>query len=402
MNAGNDGKKSALSAPLIFPHNVGPGIRYGSTALLYHGRLIVGLPGWVSMRPIKAFSHVCSVADAKGTGLLPLFRTTQHFLSLSITQGRSAIGDLEPLQPWVTRAMLVYPGNRAAYAAWDSLREQCLPLALWCLRDPVHMCTASREFVWRVWEYALELGGNPDEPDSVDAEAVIAALEDRARELGSPDLVLAECLLNRYCMPRSDASGSYAIGDPDVLALLARIGSSIEEGDNPEVRKESLAFFFFDNVLSKYVGPLVRPRNERIALLLDKHGDALTRLRAHCKREASELLAYPPTASQLEDAVQQTLSRMKDEAADLANINAAAMRDYVSELARDPKIWGAVSGLIGIGVTDTGSAIVNASLAVTLFASVGATAVKGSQERRKILKESPWSVVYFARQHRDS
>src|SRR4051794_28674376 len=207
-------------APLVFPHYVGPGMRDLTPVLLYHGKLAVSLPGWPNNSTVATFSRVGEHAQRTAHQLAPVFNLAGHFFELAQEQALREIESLKPLGDRVSRSIVVYPGTSFEYEQWDESHDTYLPLVRAALGDPLFCCTASVEFVWRVWELSLELGADPDDESTTDPAKVLAALTVRAERLGSADLLMAECVLHRFFLP-SSGIGSYATSSPIALVLLA-------------------------------------------------------------------------------------------------------------------------------------------------------------------------------------
>lgn len=383
--------------PLAFPHHIGPGTRNLTTALLYHRGLEVSLPGWIVETPIEAFNIVFAHAVAASHPLRPVFGSVAHFFELAQVQGIEAMEALRPLGGRITKVLTVYPGTTDAYASWEPIHNSCLPVAADALSDPITSCTASVEFVWRVWEAALELGADPDDVKTVNASAVLALLDERAKRLGDPKLLLAECVLNRYCMPRSGA-GSYATASASAVELLASIGTTlkrdIDDVDTTTIRREALAFYLYDRVVEPFVSSMTPPAIPVLAALIDENEEALVRMRTHCENEAAALIASSPNPQSMRAALAKSLGRMTEEAQAIAKVDRSTVRTYFETLSESYVAWTTIAGLIGSAVSLP--AVVTASLAITGFSLMGANAVKASRERREALQASPWMPLYHA------
>lgn len=393
-------KPTKPGGPLSFPHHVGPGTRDHTSALLYHGGIGVTLPGWFNPTVLLTFLAVGQHAHKTAHPLTPLFSSALHYFDLAHEQSKSEMVSLEPLSPWVTAVVTLYPGNTEAYESWTPLHPALLPLAAMSLEDPLHLATAGVEFVWRVWELALELGASAEEtsPSDVNHQGILDALQTRATQLGNGPLLFAECALNRYCMPRSGA-GFYVTSSDHAVGILGAMGLLIEGEDDTAAatvaRTEHLSFYLFDRILKPFIKPLHAPNVERVATLMADHAEARLRMRNHCESSAGTLIASGAIGSQLEQLVQRAFIQMSDEAQSIADVDAATLRDYLDRLSEDPKVWTAVAGLVGtsVGLPEA----VAASLAVTTLSLLGAHAVAARRQKRDTLKGSPWGLVYYAK-----
>lgn len=392
-------KPALLEAPLAFPYHLGPGTRGLTTVLLFKGKLLVDLPGFLHSGPTDAFNTLLDFASRQQSPLTPFLGEVAHFSNLSLEHGSRELKALEPLRSRILRINTVYPGTVSVYEDWEKFHEPCLYLAARALGNPLQRCVASLEFVWRAWEYGLEIGGDPEEPSSIAADRVLSYFQDRLAKLGSPELLLAECALNRYCMPRQGVV-SYATDSEDAVGILSAIGQTMVEDleSDAEQRGESLSFYLFDRLLEPHIRKLDPTYVPRLAQLMDEHSEPLQRLRDKCQRTALELVARPPRDEHLPAVVRTSLEDMRKEAGEIVNIDTAQVRSFVAGLAGDPRVWGAVAAFIG----SVGSLpqVITASVAVTGLSLLGGKAVTSALERRKKLRTSPWAFVYHASKER--
>jgi hypothetical protein len=385
--------------PLAFPHHLGPGTRDLTPVLLFHERMAVTMPGWLAPGVLATFFTVGEYASVHQHRLSPVFNMANHYLELAQKQAIAALDAFEPLGSRIARVLAVYPGDSNAYAKWDPLLDRCLPIAVALLREPLHCCTASVEFAWRVWETSLELGADPDDPTAARPDAILQALDARAHRLGDdPLLLLAESGMNRYCMPRSGA-GSYATASASAVSMLAAIGADMTgdvANEDISVRREALAFFLFEQVAQPFLKPLTPSTASMIADLMAQHVEPLSRMRRKCEQEALVLLSDRTLDPRLlSSAVSTSVETMEDEAQAIAGLDQKSMRSYVSTISENPTVWATVSGLVASAAALP--EVVTASLAITAFSLLGATAVKASRERRESLQKSPWAFLYHAK-----
>ena len=319
---------------------------------------------------------------------------TAHLFELAQLHASDEIESLRPLGKRVLKVLTVYPGTTEAYSRWDSIRGPALKVLLPALDNPLERCTASIELIWRLWEYALEKGLDPDVEEDVDPDPLLKYIAKRARQIGGTTALLAECALNRYTMPRSTAT-AFATSSDVAVAMLGELGQSFTGTvDLGLPTREALAFFFFDRILSKYTFPLYPPYIPTLASLLDNHVDSLESLREKCRDSALEIVSNAPREAQLPDVISASLRKMVEEASEIVNIDRASIRSYFSQLAQDYRVWATVGGL---GATvGTLPNPVTAGLAITAFSVLGAQAVKESMRRRKEIAKTPYKFVYYA------
>lgn len=385
--------------PLAFPHHFGPGVRDLTSVLLFHEQLTVTMPGWLAQGTLATFFTVGEYAAAHQHRLSPAFNMANHYLELAQKQAISAVDAFKPLGSRITRVLAVYPGDSTAYAKWEPLLDRCLPVAAALLNEPLHCCTASVEFVWRVWETSLELGADPNDPAAARPDEILRVLDARAAQLGNdPLLLIAESGLNRYCMPRSGA-GSYATASESAVAMLATIGTDMV-GDitheDMNVRHEALAFYLFEQITQPFLKPLTPTTASVIAQLMTEHAEPLARMRKTCEREALNLLSDRSIDPRLvPSAVSASVEAMTEEAQAITGLDQKSMRTYLSTISENPTVWATVGGLVASAVALP--EVVTASLAITAFSLLGATAVKASRERRESLRNSPWAFLYHAK-----
>ncbi|MDI3284803.1 hypothetical protein [Polyangium sp. 15x6] len=380
---------------LAFPHHIGPGTRDLTSVLLYHGRLALTVPGWRSPGPIETLRITLERAQQTAHPLLSVFRAAAHYLDLALNHARSETEALAPLGDKICTVQLIYSGTTDAYRQWEPAHDKCLTIAAVAAeQSPLYRCTAAVEFVWRVWEAALELRAGLNR---IDPDAILELFSKRASQLGHPTLLFAECIINRFGIfhsgvPRIATSSGFSM---DILNAIAA-DVPIDEGSvDADVQLESLAFYLFRHVIENFVGSLAPPRVLAIAYILDNHSDELLRMRTHCRREAAKLLARPPRPELLRLVILDILQGMQEEAQSIAKSDRDTMKTLFSSLAQDTAAWATVANLIGLTVALPNAVAV--SLGIAMFSLLGAKAVKANSEQKSLLKKSPWSVVYYAK-----
>ncbi|HEY7770662.1 hypothetical protein [Longimicrobium sp.] len=183
------------------------------------------------------------------------------------------------------------------------------------------------------------------------------------------------------------------------LKLLARLGNAMSKGiDTTDIRASELAFYLFEKLIASHVPSSLHPPHiESIAMLMDEKGIELERMRRRCRQEARKLVSESPTEASLSHALSDAVGTMRDEIAEIAELDQRSLRSWLSSVGEDPAVWATVSGLVGSFAAALPAAL-SASLAVTSFAAMGASAVKEGRRRRELLEKSPWSFVHFARE----
>jgi len=353
------------------------------------------MPGWLAPGPIETFQRLHARSVKLAHPLQPLLDSVFHFFGLAQLHAQREFENLEPLKDRFLRTLVVYPGTEETYRSWEPLHKPCLAACHLSLANPLNMCTASVEFLWRSWEVALELGADPDQPDTIDPDRILGFLADRADTLGNPELLVAECSLNRYFMPRSGA-GSYVTDSEEVADLVSVIRDrESDQREEPDQTLEVLTFFFFDQILQQYTNPLSRNYAPQLAKLMTSQAEPLQRLREKCSEQALGLLSNPPNKNLLEKAILQSLRNMTDEACIIADSDSRTMASYFSQLSQNPTVWGTVAGLLGSLTTPHD--VVTASFAVAGLSVLGASAMEARSKQKGVLKSSPWSFVYYAR-----
>ena len=388
-------KRESTLPPIAFPHYIGPGTRGLTTALLFHGRLVLTLPGWMNPGVIDAFTAVLQRACERAHPLEGMLRTIGHHFELVQKHAIAEMEAITPLGGRISRVMTVYSGTSDAFASWERVRASCLEVLTPALNDPLQMNVATMELIWRLWEHALEKGHDPDSRSDFKADEILDYFQQRAIALGGPDALIAESALNRYTISKGFAY-SLATDSEVSLQVLARMGHFIASdiGDTVDAQREALAFFLFDRLAHKYVGPLYPSNVARVATLMSEHSGALDSLKTKCLQQAGSLLDRPPAEAHLVNAVSSLLQQMEEEAAEIAQLDRNSVRSYLEELAQDSKVWATVAGfLAGLG---TLPAPVLATLGITALSLMGAGATKSVVTKQRKLRKSAWRFLYYA------
>src|SRR5690349_18077702 len=132
------------------------------------------MPGWISPGP---FIHFNAIAPrSAGTKVANAFGAAQHHFELAQKQGAEATTDLADLKDKLLRVLVVGGGTTESYANGEAYHSRCLHIAAKALELPQLMNVAAMQFIWRVFELSLELGGDPEKAPS-DPDKVVAILE---------------------------------------------------------------------------------------------------------------------------------------------------------------------------------------------------------------------------------
>jgi len=266
------------------------------------------------------------------------------------------------------------------------------------LQMPTHLATACNDFVWRVWELALELGASSEDQQAtdVDADAVLTTLQARAAELGDPMLLLAECALHRYFVPfKSRSAVAFATASQHAASIIETLHATDVEPhvDSSEHRVESLSFFFFDQLVRQFVRPLNPTSVEKTLELLAERAKERQKLRQHCRAEAEALLSDVTSVTPLQSRVTDALRSMRDSAEALVEADRTTMQALFTKLREDPKVWAAI---IALGGPAVGMPAVQLPAAVTALTLLGTHALTARREGKERVSESPLSLVYYA------
>lgn len=385
----------------MYPYHLGYEIADFSTSLLYHGSLLVGIPGWVSQRPVEVFDHVLRWVEHSQSDWLPTFEMVKTALMEAWRHGAVAAHVLEPLEGRVKKLTFVGSGTIETYEEISKLdvsseiRSQIASE----LRVPAWRHIAATEFVWRVYELSLELSGDP--------EIILHHLRSTQ---SSPEQVLVDCLLHRLTS-FGDGGGCLSTNSQTAVNVLQSIEQRVagQEDDDSSCRIDNLAMYFFETLTAPYAPPLAPPFISQIAQLIENRQGELDSLRAKCHREA-EHLVYDASRFQADDGaivesrVKEALAVMVEEVSGIAHVNSTTASAIVTQMAEDSTVWMMVLGFIGSRVAGL-PGVVPASLAVALLSKAGSLSVKELRSRYQTLRKSSWAGIYFmsriAPSHRD-
>lgn len=379
--------------PFIFPYHVGPVTQHFTSALLYSSKLSVSMPAWPMDHPIRAFQMVLERAEQRQHALLPLLSTVDHHFEVTQIQAIAKMKELEPLRGRMINVMTAYPATEEQYSLWEGMHDPCLRIAHASLNDSQILNSATTDFIFRIYELALEQSDELDEIGD-DPDSILETLSRRAERLGDDVLLLAESALNRYSLPRWGI-GEYFTNAQPAADILSFIGKQFQTDVNTsDLRTAELSFLLFDQLISSYAPPLHYPHIEQVAELMDKKGGELERMRKKCRKEAEKLVDAALPEDKLNRAFKDSIETLREEVSDIAQLDRKAFHKLVNTLLEDKVAWTTVAGLAGALLAPVPAAVA-ASLALTAFSILGASAFKARREKLDALKDSPWSLVYF-------
>lgn len=374
---------------IVFPQMFGPAVRAYGAALLWHGRLTISAGSHISSLPVVHFAEVGKASN--NTPVAEVFGTVMQHFTLASSQSMDELKNLNDLGEYIRPAAFVGSGTTASYAEWEPFHETCLQPAADMLFDTQIMNMAADAFVWRVYERSLEMGsglGGPRDP-----KAVAAYFVERMNEVGGPNGLLAECVLNRFAIARPQVV-PVATNSAKTLEILAKVGRGFDPADRTSgIQEEQLAFTLFETVLRDVVPLLEPPHTAKVANLLENRAAEIDAARAKCRAEAARLIVEAPSAEQLEKAIKESIQRLHEEAQAIATVDRTAMKELLRKLLEDEKVWISLAGIVG-SLVGSMPAVVPAAAAVTAFSLLGTSALRATREMKKTLSESTWSIAY--------
>lgn len=379
----------------VFPYHLGPTIRRFATPLLYGGKLCVSLPSWLHQEQIaQCYNDVFTRASATHHPILDTMRIANHHFALAQRQAEAEVSNLSPLGDRIQKIIILYPGTPEHYQRWEPVLGSALPLLAPELQHPQLMNVAAVEFIWRVYESYLVEDGNP--------ARVLDSLNKRVTALpdADPNILLLECLLNRFSVAGTHHSESYSAiyNVTDRMAFLEvptlwQINAT-DDIDLAPRRIQTLAFTLFDQVLAEHVPLLEGKSVQALANLMERRKGELDELRKTCWREATALVYDSPTEPQLRRAISDALERIQGEIQAVLEIDSTTLKKYLWSLAEDDYFWCLVGGIIGSATLGAPN-LLSAAIAMTAFSKLGTKALKSTREASDVLRSSPWSFLYY-------
>jgi hypothetical protein len=266
------------------------------------------------------------------------------------------------------------------------------------LADEQLYSVAVGEFMWHVHELALEVTSGELPGANSNLAEVVNQLERRAKRLGSPDLLLAQCLLHRFSFAR--ITGARVVTTKaETLPILQNTGIAPDSSERAqEAVAGQVAVSIFDELLHPFVPPLDRMGATVLRKLVDERNEPLTVLRAKCVAIGEEIASSAPRPEQLPGMIRARLAQLQSDVQAALEIDRSKLAELVKKLATDEKIWITVATLAG-SMTGLLPPVVAAAAAITCLSIVGSSALRAGFDRRKSLAESPWSFIYYLREY---
>jgi hypothetical protein len=354
---------------------------------LFHEKLAVSIAAWPMSDPIDDFISVGGRASKAGHPLSNLFNYVFYHFDIVQEVAVNEMNNLEPLGSKISRAMTIYPGTPEHYEVWEPYHDKCLHLASKSLEN-VHIHSAAiTDFIFRVYELMIIYENNPD--------LVLHHLANRASKLGGEKLLLVECALNRYTLPKT-GRGSWLTDSKDMLTILSNVsdGLSVSQEDTLSFRVQGLASTLFDKLLSPYSPKLDSNGIKVINKMMDERAGELAVLRKTVVHEAHSIVTDSPSEKMLKSAIEASLFRAEKEVSSLVNINKSNFKELTKKLTEDRVIWAAFAGFVG-SVSSGMPLALSAAIGVTALSSLGSNAAKIRNESNKKLSESPYSFIHY-------
>jgi len=167
----------------------------------------------------------------------------------------------------------VGPGGQAHYQEIREDLDAAVEIAFTLLDDPELLRVAGCQFIWRCYEYYLEM--------SNDLDAVLDALSRAERVEHGKSLLLAECLINHYSS-FAPMVAAIVVDNRATVEVLAKLGQSaledIDYGSLAELstfQRDHLASTVFENTLSSLCPPITSKTCGRYHRVLAEKADVI-------------------------------------------------------------------------------------------------------------------------------
>jgi len=220
-----------------------------------------------------------------------------------------------------------------------------------------------------------------------DAELVLSRLSTRATELGGPDYLLAESLLN-YCLTLRMWPGIVGYGR-HAPSLLDALQLDLHSDRPKEAVHSGLGFQFFDLLLSPFL-PTVKPGvADLLNELMENRASELAAMKDRCVREALTVCESDLAGEEMASAAKERIGGMQAEISELMQINKKTCQDILRRLTETPATWAV---LLQLFISSS-----QASITVTALAALIGCGIAALRQRHACLRDSDWSLVYYAR-----
>lgn len=378
-------------SPLLYPFNLNDSIRKSSGMILYHNGISVSLPSWASPLPIQSFLDFIKHLKAIEHPLSLPFHQIFYSFTLVQSEGMEIIKELVQLEDKINRIILIYPCLPDNY---ENIQNLNFPIELidsikTALKSKDHYSLAAADMIFRVHELMLLNDNNVD--------VVKVYFENRCNVLESFEMLLVESLINRIILSSNkktvDTSLFFTTSEL-AIKILSYLGTGEHNySEIEEISVESLSFNFFNSLIKNAVPELNKQTAKKISKVLKKNELEIQNLKKRCHFEASNLYLNYNGSRLFEFELKKATLSLEKEAFEIVNLNSDTFKSVIKSITEDPVIWTTFSGAIG-SIINNCSETVAASLAITTFSRIGATAVKAKNSKDSFLKESDLSVLY--------
>lgn len=383
----NDSRKLSI----VFPYYYGPKIREYGAALLWFGRLDCITMPWASPNPISVFEQVATRAQERQLPIAELFDITGNWFKESCLAIAAESKEVELLGGRVTRVAGVGPGGQVRYREIREDRDAAVEIAFTLLDDPELLRVAGCQFIWRCYEYYLEMSNSQD--------AVLdALLREETVEHGKSRL-LAECLVNHYSS-FAPTVAAIVVDNRASVEILSKLGQRMLEdigygslAESSTLQRDHLASTVFENTLSNLCPPITSKTCGRYHRVLEEKTDVIEAARRKCYLAADKLLDKRNIPDSFQTLLDQTLVDLQSEIQEIAEIDKTSCRRFVGQLLEDRVLWAGAAGFLG-SLTGALPPVTLAAAAVTLFTTVATKGITEIRRKAKTLKESDWCFIY--------
>lgn len=377
-------------APFVFPYYFGPAVQPFGSALLWFGHLSCVMLPWISSDPTLSFSLIARRAVERNSPLAPLFlAASNNFLdSCHIVADHS--DKLELLAKRIYRIAAIGPGGQARYLDLRTKFPHGISVISQMLSCSEHARIAYSQFIWRCYEYYLELSQNPD--------AVIDALELEGGPSHPESTLLLECLMNHFRYFQGSTQG-IVTDDRNSIRFLATLGKSLCEEEGIELKvpaahyRQNLSSSIFENVLSGICPPLDGESSKYYLNALETKNDSIESAKRKCFLAADKLKEKRADPDAFHVLLNQAIVEMQKEVMEIIEIDRAAWNKYVGDLLEDRVLWGSCLAFVG-GATGALPPVTLAAAAVSILTSVATKGISEIRSKKRSLKESEWAFVY--------